>query len=56
MALAQFQESMPATTKYHALVRSEEEAEKLRFDLAGVKVVEGLYRSRWERGEFGGAL
>ena len=41
MALAQFQESMPATTKYHALVRSEEEAEKLRFDLAGVKVVEG---------------
>ena len=41
MALAQFQESMPATTKYHALVRSEEEAEKLRFDLAGVKLVQG---------------
>ena len=41
MTLAQLQETMPAATQYRALVRSVEEAEKLRFDLAGVKLVQG---------------
>ena len=41
MTLAQLKETLQAATQYRALVRSVEEAEKLRFDLAGVKLVQG---------------